>query len=209
MKKENTIKMFFLNAKRYTLNASSGFTLVEMLIAFGIFAVIMVMAVGSLLSIMQANYKAQTLKSVVNNLHFAFENITRNLRTGYGYHCDSEGDLGRGKLAQPADCQNAPSSSIAFKGSDGRVMSYRQNGSVIERAIVSDYPDLINGAYVPITAPEVTVDQLQFYVAGSNSDDKYQPRVLILAHGSMKGKGKVPSEFTIQTLVSQRVLDVQ
>lgn len=175
-----------------------GFTLVEMIVAFGIFAVIMVMSVGSLLSIMQANYKAQTLKTVVNNLHFAFENMSRNLRMGRAYHCNAA----VGDLRSTADCANDPASSLAVTARDGGLLLYRHNGRAIERSVDG------GGSFIPITAPEVNVEQLQFFVDGARTTDNRQPRVLILSSGTMQGRGKVASRFEIETMVSQRMLDV-
>lgn len=187
----------------------SGFTLVEMIVAFGIFAVIMVMSVGSLFSIMQANYKAQTLKTVVNNLHFAFENMSRNLRMGRAYYCDATRE-------RQEDCTNESASSIAFLARDDSRIVYRHNAvrQSIERATKSrladgSYETILDRDFVPITAPEVKVERLQFFVDGSSPSDNRQPRVLILGSGTMQGRGKVISRFDIETMVSQRLLDVK
>lgn len=201
-----TQNILFLKAKSYKLQAA--FTLVEMTVAFGIFAVIMVVATGSLLSLMEANHKAQALKTVVNNLHFALENISRAIRTGAVYHCD----VTQGVVTTVRDCaQNSPADSAIFTARDGTRVAYRQNGAAIERAVVAAGEEwrLSNpGTYVPITAPEIQVEQLHFYVAGTSKTDKEQPRVLIMVKGFMQGKSKVATRFDIETLVSQRQLDI-
>jgi len=180
-----------------------GFTLIEILIAFAIFAIIMVMAVGSFISLLEANYKAQALKTVVNNLHFALENMSRNIRTGSTYHCGSGGDL-----SAPRDCADTPESTFVFVARDGSRVAYRRNGNTnaIERSIASS-------PYTPLTASDVQVETLHFYVDGADpsnepGSNEEQPRVLIVAKGWMKGKSKVVSRFDIQTLVSQRLLDI-
>jgi type II secretory pathway pseudopilin PulG len=196
------------------LKAFRGFTLVEMLIAFGMFAVIMVIAVGSLISLMNASNKAQKLKTVVNNLHFAFENMSRNIRTGSLYHCD----IGEGSASQPRECPTQGASSLAFKSRAGVLTIYQLNaGGWIERTLVG-----AEGA-VPITAPEVTVETLKFYVDGAcpannpggagrvadcPGSDENQPRVLIVAKGFMTGRGGLATRFDIHTLISQRKLDI-
>lgn len=207
MKKRKKTSQLFIKAKSYKLKAA--FTLVEMIVAFGIFAVIMVMSVGSLFSLMQANYKAQTLKTVVNNLHFAFENMSRNLRTGSVYHCDiSQGDRSRSR-----DCANSSADSIIFQTHDRKTIVYRRPGDDVttaedESAKIERSVD--GGAtYVSITAPEIKVEQLQFFVDGSSPSDNRQPRVLIVSSGTMQGRGKVISRFDIETMVSQRLLDVK
>jgi len=176
--------------------STKGFTLIEMLVATALFAIIMVMAVGSLLSIIDANHQAQAKKTVVNNLHFALENMTRTIRTGNFYHCDIE----VGDVTEPRDCASTPATSFAFLDSNGKRVEYRQNGAVIERLVSGD------ADFIGITAPEVTVNQLRFFVSGAEGAG--QPRVLIVLDGMMQGRARVPSAFNIETLVSQRLLDI-
>ena len=69
-----------------------GFTLVEMLVAIAVFMIVMTVAVGSLVSIVNANKKAQTIQTVMDNLNLAIENISKNMRIGTSYYCyDSSG----------------------------------------------------------------------------------------------------------------------
>ncbi|MSU56506.1 MAG: type II secretion system protein [Candidatus Taylorbacteria bacterium] len=204
MKTKSTFRSS-LKATSHTLKASSGFTLVEMIVAFGIFSIIMVISVGSLVSLIEANHKAQALKTVVNNLHFALENMSRNIRTGYNYHC------GFGTVTVPADCATIPAIQLVFKDRQGSYVAYRWTGSGdIERSRNTDPVALLTSdSFIPITAPEITIEQFGFYVDGTGNNDKEQPRVLIVAKGSMQGKSKVISRFNIETIVSQRLLDVE
>lgn len=180
--------------RRYT----RGFTLIEMLISIALFAIIMVMAVGSLLSIIDANRQAQAKKTVVNNLHFALENMTRSIRTGSYFHCDIE----VGDITEPRDCPNAPATSFAFLDSNGRRrIKYRQNGTTIERLIVG-----LDADFIGIASPEVIINQLRFFVTGAESAG--QPRVLLVLDGVVHGRARTPSVFNIETLVSQRLLDI-
>ena len=196
--------LFRISDFGFSASPQRGFTLIEMLIALAIFSIIMVISVGSLISLINANHKAQTLKTVVNNLHFALENMSRNIRTGTNYHC------GGGDVRLPADCATVPQTQLAFKARDGNYMAYRidQNGAIV-RSRSSDYTQLFDSDnLIPVTAPEIKVEALSFYVDGASSGDAKQPRVLILGRVTMLGKGKVLSTATIETLVSQRLLDL-
>lgn len=71
---------------------NKGFTLIEIMVAVSIFISVMMIVIGALLMLNNANRKAQALRVVVDNLNFALEDMTRNIMTGSEYKCWS-GDL--------------------------------------------------------------------------------------------------------------------
>ena len=66
----------------FALCTDSGFSLVEMMVAIAIFMVVAVVAVAALLKIVDADRKSQTLQDAVNNINFAMDSITREIRVG-------------------------------------------------------------------------------------------------------------------------------
>ena len=52
-----------------------GFTLIELMTAVSIFVVVMTISMGAILNIFDANRKARTLKTVLNNLNLVVERI--------------------------------------------------------------------------------------------------------------------------------------
>lgn len=172
---------------RTITTGQKGFTLVEMIVAIFVFSVVMVVSTGALVSIIGANRKAQSVKSVMNNVAFSLDSMTRALRVGTDYHCDG------------SSCSRDGGDSLAFTDVDGREVEYRLNSTTdqIER-------EIDGGGFQALTAPEVTVDRLMFYVDGVDSEG--QPRVLIVVSGRA-GVGRSETTFDIQTLVSQRTLD--
>ena len=120
----------------HTNTSSRGFTLVEMIIAVAIFSVVMLIAVGSLVSIIDANRKAHTQKTVLNNLTATLETISRNIREGSNF-----------TIVAPDH--------FTFVDRDGRFVQYRLIGTSVGRSID-------NSAFSSITAPDVFIEQLQF-----------------------------------------------
>jgi hypothetical protein len=59
---------------------------------------------------------------------------------------------------------------------------------------------------VPVTAEEVVITYMRFYVIGSSAGDLKQPRVVMTISGDV-GTGKNKSTFNIQTAISQRSID--
>ncbi len=66
---------------------SSGFTLIELIIALGVFGVVITTAVGALLMLVATNEQLQQEQNVMSNLSFALDSMTREIRTGTDYQC--------------------------------------------------------------------------------------------------------------------------
>ena len=65
----------------------SGFTLIEMIVSLGVFSVVITIAVGALLVLIATNQQLQAEQSVMTNLSFALDSMTREIRTGTNYYC--------------------------------------------------------------------------------------------------------------------------
>ncbi|MBU6427196.1 type II secretion system GspH family protein [Patescibacteria group bacterium] len=85
-------------------NKISGFTLIEMIVALGLFSVVAVIALGSLVKIISANQKAQALQATFTNLNFALESMSRELRMGTVYHCDLTPNTYQGSTLTALGC---------------------------------------------------------------------------------------------------------
>lgn len=182
----------------------AGFTLIEMTVAVGLFAVVMVISITALLSVVEANRKAQALQSVINNLNIAVDGMTRSLREGSNYRCGS---------ASPANpnCSDG-GSSIYFESSDGSSASSGDDwvyafDPETNRIYKSENANPQQG--IAITAPEVTIDSAVFYVIGATRGDTTQPKVMMVIKGTA-GSDKTTSRttFHIQSTAVQRVLDI-
>ncbi|MBP9771849.1 MAG: type II secretion system protein [Candidatus Pacebacteria bacterium] len=171
------------------LHGNAGFTLIEMIVSIFIFSIVMVIATGSLVSILGANRKAQAVKAVMNNLNFSLDSMTRAIRVGTEYDCGV------------SSCSVDGSTEFSFIDTDGDEVIYRLNDITqrIERSVEG-------GSFLPLTAPDVTIERLRFYADGESDSDDEQPRVLIIV-GGVAGNEKARTNFDLQTLVSQRILD--
>ena len=213
----------FTNNKIYknTGKAERGFSLIEVLVAFTIFTLIMVTAIGALTSVISANRKAQSIKSVMNNLNFALESMAREIRTGTAYHCKPgsslnpqeppEGGNGVGQIGSPKDCPNG-GVLLAFKAVSEELSAlpvqivYRFINGRIQKCDLNCAKNA-GGDYISITAPNVVIDDFRFYVQGAKRGDNKQPYVIMTLRGAVGVDPKESSEFQIQTTVSQRIID--
>lgn len=182
-----------------------GFSLVEMVVAVALFAVIMLVAVGALLSLVDANRKARTLESVMNNLNISLDSMVRAMRMGSQYNC------GGTLIPNPsvgADCPLGDDMfSFAPYGSD----TSEQN----ERAVYFFQDNRLyrsldgGGNAIPITAPEIEIDEVSFYVIGTRPGDIVQPKVVVVIKGTAGAQSaKTRTTFYIQATAVQRTLDI-
>jgi prepilin-type N-terminal cleavage/methylation domain-containing protein len=185
---------------------NGGFTLIEIMVAVSIFAMVMVIAIGAVLSIVSANKKAAALNSVITNLNFAIEGMMRDLRTGTQYNC---GALGPGS----ADCPNGDSKigmlSAQFRNEVGYGLGLPSDefcpSGIYKVEDFASSPD-----YFCLTGPDIRINQLRFYVIGSRAaplGDYNQPRIIIVINGNFVGYGAL-GNFSLQSSVSERKLDI-
>lgn len=172
-----------------------GFTLFEMIVAVGIFTVVVVIAVSSMLSLTASERKAITLQNTQDNLRFAVEAMAKEMRTGEGFPLDSV----------------SGNDEIIYRTARGQIVSYRLNNTLhgIEKAsdeIVGCLPPFGDTCYFPFTALEVKVERLVFYVTGVG-DDNVQPKMTIVVEATTPGIKRTTSRLLLQTTVAQRRLD--
>lgn len=189
--------------------AEAGFTLVEMIVAVALFAIVMLVCVGALLALVNANRKAQALQSVMNNLNIALDGMVRSVRMGSTYHCGIGGAFAP---LSPTDCGSGDSA-FAFEpygnlSSDPPwVYVFDRTGSYCgEARLCKSLDGGVN--FIAISAPEVSIDDLQFYVVGTTAGDTTQPKVVIVIKGTAGLKQSNRTTFHIEATAVQRVLDL-
>lgn len=208
-KKKSARSTFYVLPARHCLwpqvpaggrSRQKGFTLLEIIVSIGLFSIVMLIATGALLSMVNANRKAQALKNVMNNVNFAAENMVKEIRVGTSYH----GNVEVGSITSPQNAENVSSFAFEKSGGDPETASdqvvFRLSDGVIER---SDDGGL---TYSAITSSGIDIELLRFWVYGSDPLDTEQPRVAIVIKGSAFLQGG-DEDFNIQTTATQRLLD--
>lgn len=169
---------------------AKGFTLIELIVAIGLFALVMTLASGGYLILIAANRQAQALSTGINNLSFALETMTRSIRTGGAYRCGA------------GDCPSG-SPSFSFTAADGSAISYALSGGAII--------EMVRGVSNPLTDPSVSVSSLTFYTSGTSpasAGDYAQPHITVVVSGSVSaGPGKT-EPFTVETGATMRGSDI-
>ena len=189
-------------------NNKKGFTLVEMMVAIAVFSIVMVTAMSALLNVIDANNKARSLKTAINNISFALEGISKDMRMGKEYACGPDGNT------TITDCTGGVNT-ISFKSSKIGVeyIYYKQaittlpngkNVGQIFSCVSTTGTGLCNGSggYSAITSTEVNLTSVKFYILNTGGGNK-QPRMIMTLSGEAGSKEKIKTMFDLQTGVSQ------
>ena len=189
----------YFSKKNKNHHKAFGFTLVEIIVAVGIFSLVMVTTTSSLLTVIHANSKSQTLKSVIDNLNVAVENISRSVRIGTEYECTNAG----------TSCAGGDTS-FSFVTQDNLPTTYYFGDQQNSRGeTVGALFRVQEGLTVALTAPEVDIaDDSRFYLVGNGED--VQPRLMIVVKGQAgsTNSNDTQSLFNVQTTVSKRAYGV-
>lgn len=217
------------------LRPQSGFTLIEMIVSLAIFGIVVTISVGALLVLVGTNQRLQGEQSVMTNLSFALDSMTREIRTGGAYWCftylNSNDFTESGNLdtllsdTQVADCPsghgNIPNNwryhllafleggdSISSASGEDRILYvYDKVDQTIYRRVGTTKQAIVSDG--------VNITDVDFFVTGSEilndvssgTGETKQPTVTIYIRASenVDGSGK---QFEVQTTVTQRTLDV-
>jgi prepilin-type N-terminal cleavage/methylation domain-containing protein len=203
-----------------------GFTLIELLVSVAIFSVMMVMALGALLSLSVADRKAETVKSAIDNLTFALDSMSRAIRTGSLYDCGNQASTA------PTNCISPGANYFTFlaastAASPGGVQTYYRlenlttdpsnaatecgqtapNVGCIERSTLGGAA----GTWLPITSPDIYINIASpgflFHTTGAPAGDNIQPKVTITVSGTVPVSATQNTNFYMQTGVTQRIYD--
>ena len=180
-----------------------GFTLIELIVSIGLFALIMTLAAGAYLIIIGVNRVAQASATGINSLSFTLDDMTRSIRTGTSYNCSSESG---------GDCIYG-GDTFYFTDASGNLVSYTVSNSATlcgapnTRCIVKT----VNGVSATLTDPSVDITTLSFYVTGTGTaaaSDYTQPHVTFIIAGTVStGPGKT-KDFNIEAGASMRGIDL-
>lgn len=173
---------------------AAGFTLMEMVVSLGIFSAVMLLSVGALVSVQNAQIRSSDVQTVHDNIRFTLELMTKEIRQGRqyaGFSCAPEcGEMRFLKVISGVE----------------KEIGYCANAGKLVRFIASapESQDCSSGAI--LTADEATVEGILFYIRSQGDASDGQARATITMRVSSKSSSqKVETVMDLQTTVVQRL----
>lgn len=214
----------------------SGFTPVEMIVSLAIFSIVVTVSVGALLVLVGTNQRLQGEQSIMTNLSFALDSMTREIRTGSYYYCfrssNSNAFTSSGSSLdtaigdqETADCPNGNDIDVQYhglvfieggdsiSGSGNDRIAYFYNDGRTNPAARGIYRRFGVGPAQQIISPDIYLVDVEFFVTGTRtlesggSGSIVQPTVTIYLRAAENQDGS-GKQFEVQTTVTQRTLDV-
>ena len=184
-----------------------GFTLVELIVSLGLFALVMLVATGAYYNLISLDRRARATNQVVNSLSFAVDTMVRGIRTGSNFQCLSGSRDAFGN-SNDGSCNSFSYSDVVLNTT---ITYYLKADGTIGRCEGSPCTDLTASS---LTDSGINIQKLAFYVRGVGTGNgnvpvrSQQPSVVIILGGTMPaGSAGQTAPFSIQQSATQRIID--
>ncbi len=226
-----------MNNFKTKVQAQSGFSLIEMIVSLGVFSVIITISMGALLMIISSSQQLQKEQNVMTNLSFALDSMTREIRTGSKYYCQTRNSNNNNMFDDSKDLDvygsGHPFGSYddVLDCADGRIpdnhryqgIAFVESGQSItgtgDRILYYFDSDLNkifrrvgDGASLPITSSGINIIDAEFFVTGSeslsNNVAEVDQALVTIIIKARDINDAGGKIYRIQTSITQRTLDI-
>ncbi len=189
-------------------NRKKGFSLIEVVVSLGIFAIAALIGVSSFLSLAVTQRKVINIQSTYDNLRYSIEVMAKEIRTGDTYYCG----VFSGTIATlaPNDCRptGAGAQALTFINSQGIMISYRYSTAVVNGQTIGILQrQLGSAAWEQVSGNDVNLQDFRFFVTGSlpsaGETPPFQAVITVVSRG-ISGSGRSTAQFSLETTVTQR-----
>lgn len=194
-----------------------GFTIVESLIAIGLFSILVTIAVGSFVNALHTQHEVGNLISAQSTVSLSIEQMAREMRTGYLFCHTADGKLNDSPPLAVCGCSKIGSSGptgkypvwqcseLNFLNALSESTTYYVSNGALTRSSTNEN----NGVGQPLTGNDISVKNLTFILRGQLEGDNEPPFVTISISVSPSSTDPADASTTLhfQTSVSARQID--
>ena|SRR3989344_3193131 len=163
------------------LKPHRGFTMIELLVAMGVFITIVGVSIGIFVRSLRTQRNIINLMAINNNASLAIEQMAREIRTGQSF-------------------SSVGPSILKFTNYQGKDTTYRWNAE-------TEFLERGEGEiFKTITASEVKIKRLQFILSGEEAGDNVPTRITVVLGVGSNQRDLTGILNNIQTTISPRVI---
>jgi prepilin-type N-terminal cleavage/methylation domain-containing protein len=223
---------------KFIKNQQLGFTLIEMIVSLAVFSIVVTITVGALLVLVGTNQQLQDEQSVMTNLSFALDSMTREIRTGTHYFCETKNNNNNNIFDNSVNLNNPVPSAASDHGLDanevqdcstGRFplghryhgIAFNEGGSSITgtggRILYFFDEDegkifrrVGSGLAQSIVSSGIYITDAEFFVSGSNplNNTEKDQTVVTIFIEAKDVNDPTAKAYQMQTTITQRTLDI-
>jgi len=180
------------------LNSNSGFTLLEMVIALGIFVILFTLTLGIYSYALKAEQRTIQMSKLQKEAQLVMETIAkkiRNSRISYDYYGGS---------------LNSPESTLALIDRSGNLIAFKLDSNSNSIAVCTGSECNSQNDFYPIPAGSVEVSELKFYITPASNPfslndppDQY-PKITVVMF-LQNTQGSIERQLAIQQTIPLRL----
>ncbi len=206
--------------KKIFTQKNRGYTIIETMIAISLFIVITTVGMTSLLNANLVYRKSQNMRSIIDNLNYVMEDMSKNMRTGSKFRCFRSGDSLNTTEAGGVSRSCPNGWALAFESPLGSASTSSDQWVYYLRLDTNVTPNVTRiykstnsmTDFFQVTSSEIEIDSdaSSFSVLGAepvSALDTQQPLITIRLVGNIRYK-TVDTPFSLQTSVSSRYVDI-
>lgn len=177
---------------------NKGFTLIELLVSIALFSIVVTITISSIVTIVDANKKARSLMTVMNNLNMAVDAISRSFTMGINpsqnnNECFSTDEVDNSKTTSAKETERQ---TVTY------CLKTEDNKGKITKEIKEGNP-------FDLTSSDINIDTKgSFFKIVNQHDVGVQPILFMVLSGEVRISPKINSSFRIQTTANQRRLQL-
>lgn len=172
------------------LNSKNGFTIVELLIAMTLFTALIGITSGVFIQSLRTQRNLTAFIAANSNASLTIEQIAREARTGKDFCVGAN---------SPCVTDAGVYKELIFTNAKNEKVKYELSAQAIRRSVNAQTP-------IPITADNVNVQTLSFYMSGNQPGDGKNARITMVLKVGAAGIPFSESVINLQTTVTTRTL---